>query len=202
VRCSTPFPGFVLRSSAMAKLEQYFAGASTYFAGYLKERELPSAYASADAFFLPSRTETLGLVPLEAMASGCPVVAAAAGGILDIVRDGVTGHLFKPGNPSGATEAIRRILFDSSHSEALRRQARLDVEKWGWAAATKQIELLYRKIIHRKQQLRDQLSPANGLRGSATEICETLDISRSTLRRLMRADPAPNGHHRLLRALN
>ncbi len=72
-------------------LEEHFAGTQTHFVGYLHGLELACAFASADAFIFPSRTETLGLVLLEAMAAGCPVVAAASGGITDIVIDSVNG---------------------------------------------------------------------------------------------------------------
>jgi glycosyltransferase involved in cell wall biosynthesis len=79
--------------------------------GYLTGRELGSAFASADAFIFPSRTETLGLVLLEAMASGCPVVASRSGGITDIVTDGVNGYLFDPGSDdSGAIFSTQRLL--------------------------------------------------------------------------------------------
>ena len=52
-------------------LEKHFADTHTHFVGYLAGEELAAAYASADAFIFPSRTETLGLVLLEAMAAGC-----------------------------------------------------------------------------------------------------------------------------------
>lgn len=82
-------------------LEAHFQGTATQFVGYLQGLELASAYASADAFIFPSRTETLGLVLLEAMAAGCPVVAAGTGGILDIVTDGKNGYLFDPADDQG-----------------------------------------------------------------------------------------------------
>ena len=67
--------------------------------GMLKGEELSSAYASADVFMMPSETETLGFVALEAMASGLPVVAVAAGGLVDIVtQPGVIGAL--PASPA------------------------------------------------------------------------------------------------------
>ena len=60
--------------------------------GMLNGEELSSAYASADIFMMPSESETLGFVALEAMASGLAVVAVAAGGLVDIItRPGVTG---------------------------------------------------------------------------------------------------------------
>ena len=59
--------------------------------GMLKGADLSAAYASADIFMMPSETETLGFVALEAMASGLPVVAVAAGGLTDIItQPGVT----------------------------------------------------------------------------------------------------------------
>ena len=62
--------------------------------GMLRGEELSAAYASADIFMMPSETETLGFVALEAMASGLAVVAVAAGGLVDIVtKPGVIGEL-------------------------------------------------------------------------------------------------------------
>jgi sulfoquinovosyltransferase len=58
----------------------------------MKGQELSEAYASADIFVMPSETETLGFVVLEAMASGVPVVAVAAGGLTDIVQHNSTGE--------------------------------------------------------------------------------------------------------------
>lgn len=58
----------------------------------MKGQELSEAYASADVFIMPSETETLGFVVLEAMASGVPVVAVAAGGLTDIVQHNKTGE--------------------------------------------------------------------------------------------------------------
>lgn len=172
------------------KLEQHFAGTATYFAGYLKGEELAAAYASADVFFLPSPTETLGLVLLEAMAAGCPVVAAGTGGVLDVVQDGVTGHLYDPRDRSGPLSAVRRLLDDSAHREVMRRQARLDAEQWSWAAATRQLVGFYRAVIEREQQLPRQITERRAPGASDEEICEALQISRATLRRHLHAQGA------------
>ena len=127
------------------QLERHFAGTNTHFIGYLMGKELGAAYASADAFVFPSRTETLGLVLLEAMAAGCPVVAANAGGIPDIVTDGENGFLFDPIDEKGAIEAIQRLF---SHDEyQLRTQARAEAERWSWAAATQQLQMYYEQIV-------------------------------------------------------
>jgi glycosyltransferase involved in cell wall biosynthesis len=133
---------------AREELEAHFAGTNTHFVGYLHGLELGSAYASADAFIFPSRTETLGLVLLEAMAAGCPVVAAASGGITDIVTDGVNGYLFDPLDKEGAIAATQRLLNASAERELLRQNARQEAEKWGWAAATRQLQSYYREIVY------------------------------------------------------
>jgi glycosyltransferase involved in cell wall biosynthesis len=128
-------------------LEAHFAGTQTHFVGYLQGLELASAFASADAFIFPSRTETLGLVLLEAMAAGCPVVAAASGGIPDIVTDGVNGYLFDPNDPEGAITATQRLLEAKAEREQLRYNARQEAERWGWAAATRQLQDYYRCVV-------------------------------------------------------
>ncbi len=128
-------------------LEKYFAGTPTNFVGYLTGVDLASAFASADAFIFPSRTETLGLVLLEAMAAGCPVVAARSGGIPDIVTDGVNGYLFDPADEEGAIAATIRLLAHQQERETLRENARKEAERWGWAAATRQLQNYYKAVI-------------------------------------------------------
>jgi glycosyltransferase involved in cell wall biosynthesis len=129
-------------------LEAHFAGTQTHFVGYLQGLELASAFASADAFIFPSRTETLGLVLLEAMAAGCPVVAAASGGIPDIVTDAVNGYLFDPNDAEGAITATQRLLEAKAEREQLRYNARQEAEHWGWAAATRQLQDYYRTVVN------------------------------------------------------
>ena len=135
-----------------SRLEEIFAGLPVNFVGYLAGEELASAYASGDAFVFPSSTETLGLVLLEAMAAGCPVVGANRGGIPDVVSDGVNGCLYEPeGSDGGAaslTAAVQRLLGDPTEREQLRRNARSEAERWGWAGATEQLRGFYRQILN------------------------------------------------------
>jgi glycosyltransferase involved in cell wall biosynthesis len=128
-------------------LEKHFAGTPTHFVGYLTGKALGSAFACADAFVFPSRTETLGLVLLEAMAAGCPVVAARSGGIPDIVTDGVNGYLFDPADDQGAIAATQRLLNQQQERETLRQNARVEAERWSWAAATRQLQNYYRAVV-------------------------------------------------------
>lgn len=128
-------------------LEKHFADTPTHFVGYLQGLELGAAFASADAFVFPSRTETLGLVLLEAMAAGCPVVAARSGGIPDIVSDGENGFLFDPLDENGAIAATQRLFANPVERETLRRNARREAERWSWSAATQQLKNYYEAVI-------------------------------------------------------
>ncbi len=135
------------------QLEKVFAGSATTFVGYLGGEDLASAYASADAFLFPSSTETLGLVLLEAMAAGCPVVGANRGGIPDIVTDGVNGCLYDPDSPTSLTAATERLLASTEQRQALRLAARSEAERWGWAGATQQLRRFYSEVVRPPLQL-------------------------------------------------
>jgi glycosyltransferase involved in cell wall biosynthesis len=129
------------------ELQRYFKETPTVFTGYLRGKELASAYASSDLFVLPSQTETLGLVLLEAMASGCPVVACRAGGVPDAVQDGVTGFLFEPNDQEGMVKSVTRALSSETNLDGVRSNARQDVEQHSWEGATDQLRLLYMETI-------------------------------------------------------
>ncbi len=137
------------------QLEAHFRGLPATFVGYLAGEELASAYASGDAFVFPSSTETLGLVLLEAMAAGCPVVGANRGGIPDIVSDGVNGCLYDPdgkdGGANSLTAAVQRLLGDPQQRQALRQAARAEAEHWGWAGATAQLRRFYTRLLEQEQ---------------------------------------------------
>jgi glycosyltransferase involved in cell wall biosynthesis len=131
------------------ELEKIFADTPTHFVGYLTGTDLATAFASSDAFIFPSRTETLGLVLLEAMAAGCPVIAANAGGIPDIVTNDVNGYLFDPNDEQGAIAATQRLLAQPEAKDRLRQNARQEAERWGWAAATRQLQRYYQSVVSR-----------------------------------------------------
>ena len=96
------------KGPAEAELRQHFQGTKTKFMGLMQGEALSRAYAAADVFVMPSESETLGFVVLEAMASEVPPVGAAAGGIPNLVNDGVNGYLFKPGDVDDLTQKVRK----------------------------------------------------------------------------------------------
>lgn len=128
-------------------LRSVFAGTPTVFTGYLAGDDLAAAYASADVFAFPSDTETLGFVAMEAMACGVPVVGARAGGIPDVIDDGVNGFLFTPGDSADLTEKLRLLLHDDELRAQFGQRARLEMQQWGWREATTGLVEHYEQAI-------------------------------------------------------
>ena len=118
------------------ELEEIFAGTDTVFMGMMTGEDLSRAYAAGDVFVMPSESETLGFVVLEAMASAVPPVAARAGGIPNLVRDGETGCLFAPGDVEDFTAKVRRLLDDKAYRRRMSEAGREETLKWNWQAAT------------------------------------------------------------------
>ncbi len=118
---------------ARPALERTLAGAPVHFAGYQRGAALATAYASADMFVFPSDTETFGQVIQEAMASALPVVAARAGGALDLVHAGVTGELFTPGSAGDLRTQIRTLIQDPARRVAMGHAARAAAERRSWS---------------------------------------------------------------------
>eukprot|EP01025_Chloroclados_australasicus_P050333 TRINITY_DN5776_c0_g1_i4.p2 TRINITY_DN5776_c0_g1~~TRINITY_DN5776_c0_g1_i4.p2 ORF type:complete len:216 (-),score=29.58 TRINITY_DN5776_c0_g1_i4:367-1014(-) len=131
---------FVGDGPARQELEEHFQGTKTVFLGMLSGETLSSAYASGDFFAMPSESETLGFVVLEAMASSIPVVAVKAGGIPDIVtKPGVNGFLYERGNVDEAVEYINNLLSDDGLRQRVAEAGRQEVSKWDWHASTKNL---------------------------------------------------------------
>ncbi len=89
------------------------------FLGWKSQAELLELYAGADVFVLPSLTEALGVALLEAMAAGLPVIGSDAGGIPEIITDGVNGLLVPPDNPARLADALVRALSSPELASAL-----------------------------------------------------------------------------------
>jgi glycosyltransferase involved in cell wall biosynthesis len=117
------------------------------FLGVLDHKcALPQLYASADAFVFASLTETLGLVVLEAMASGLPVIATPAGGVADHLRDGENGLAFPANDVNGMAHAMVRLAMDGTLREKLARGARRSAEELDWEGELDRLGASYREV--------------------------------------------------------
>ncbi len=132
---------------ARAELGEQFAGTPTTFMGYLRGQELWSAFASADMFVFPSALETFGLVLIEAMAAGLPVVTSRVGGVDDMVRPGVNGYVFNVGDTRGMMDGVRAIMSDKSKRAVMGRNARLFAETQSWPAMMDELVACYDDLI-------------------------------------------------------
>jgi len=124
---------------------------SVTFLGNLdRQRELPVLYASADAFVYASTTETLGLVVLEAMAAGTPVVATPAGGVADHLRHGENGLAYPAMDVEACADAMRRLYRDRELLLRLRDGARHTAERRTWEHEMDRLDASYREVISRR----------------------------------------------------
>jgi len=120
------------------------------FLGMLDRRSrLPDLYANCDAFVFASVTETLGLVVLEAMASGLPVIAVPEGGVRDHLRDGRNGIACRAGDVPGMALAMVRIATEWGLSRRLARGARHTAESLSWDREIERLEQSYREVVAR-----------------------------------------------------
>lgn len=105
-------PGY-LEGELKSKVSEWGMQENVEFRGYLGEDAIRNWMATADCLVLPSRTESMPLVILEAMAAGCPVVATKVGAVPSMLRDGNAGFLFDAGDVEGLIKCLNTIREDS-----------------------------------------------------------------------------------------
>jgi phosphatidylinositol alpha 1,6-mannosyltransferase len=126
------------------------AGPDVLFLGVLdRQRSLPRLYASADAFLFTSLTETLGLVVLEAMSSGVPVIATPAGGVADHLRDDQNGVAFPAHDIDAMAKAIVALTLDAQRRRRLGLGARQTAMALDWETELDRLDASYRDVLRR-----------------------------------------------------
>jgi glycosyltransferase involved in cell wall biosynthesis/predicted metal-dependent phosphoesterase TrpH len=121
-------------------------GEAASFLGWLEGAELAGAYASADIFLFPSRTDTFGQVILEAHASGLPVVAVAEGGPLSLIENRVSGLLCDPDGRALA-DAVLELADSPLLRERLARAGLASVRQRTWERALERLAAGYRRVL-------------------------------------------------------
>ena len=125
-------------------------GDTATFLGWLHGDALPRAYASADMFLFPSVTDTYGQVVVEAQASGLPVIAANAGGPVDLIEDGVSGLLREP-EPEALAGAITRLASEPLQRRRLGAGGIAAARGRSWEAALEQLAAGYDAALGRER---------------------------------------------------
>jgi D-inositol-3-phosphate glycosyltransferase len=117
------------------------------FLGAVDHERLPLFYSAADVCVVPSFYESFGLVALEAMACGTPVVASRVGGLAGTVRDGETGYLIPWRCPEPFAERLELLLDNEELRRAMGHSAREAVERYRWGNVAEAVVAIYRELI-------------------------------------------------------
>jgi phosphatidylinositol alpha-mannosyltransferase len=116
--------------------------------GTVPHDELPRYHAAAELFVSPAiGQESFGIVLVEAMAAGVPVVASDIPGYREIVRDGIDGLLVPPNDPPALAAAIRRVLTEPDLATALSTSGRVRAEAFAWDAVVPRLEAVYGRVL-------------------------------------------------------
>jgi D-inositol-3-phosphate glycosyltransferase len=116
------------------------------FVGSRAQDTLTYYYSAAEVVVVPSYYESFGLVALEAMACGTPVIASRVGGLQHTVEDGVTGFLVPAGDPQALAEKLRVVLCDSDLRQRLGTDARHRAQSYAWATVAERVMGVYQQL--------------------------------------------------------
>lgn len=117
------------------------------FIGKIPIENVPCYLAASDVFVLPSLSEGMPNVVLEAMAAGLPIVATKVGGLPEIIKNGENGFLVEPKNAEQISEKVSLILMDSRLRETLSRNNRENSKNFNWDNIAQKLEGIYKKYI-------------------------------------------------------
>lgn len=124
------------------------------FPGALSRAQVAWAMAGAAAFVLPSRVEPFGIVVLEALRAGCPVVVSDRGGATEIVRDGIDGLVADPFDAKVLAETVERLLADEGLAARLRAAGPTRAAEFGWGELAHRYRSVYDDTVASRGQNR------------------------------------------------
>jgi D-inositol-3-phosphate glycosyltransferase len=116
------------------------------FLGAKDQDMLPNYYAAAEMVVMPSHYESFGMVALEAMATGTPVIASEVGGLAFLVRDGENGFLVPSRDPEALAERIYTLLNDANCQKVLGRNAQEYAQKYAWPEIVSRMLKVYASL--------------------------------------------------------
>ena len=119
-----------------------------YFTGYMDSKQVCKMYKCADVSVFPSTYEPFGIVALEAMLSGAPVVVSDIGGLNEIVEHGVDGMKSYAGNPNSLADSILALLYNPQLADSVVKKAKAKVKnEYNWAKIAQDTHFTYQKAI-------------------------------------------------------
>jgi D-inositol-3-phosphate glycosyltransferase len=141
-------------SAEMARIQKMCddltVGKMVAFLGKRSQDTLPYYYSAAEVVVMPSHYESFGMVALEAMACGTPVLASQVGGLAFLVQDGVTGYHVPDGDDEALCERLSALLGNAALRRTLGRNAVEYAQKYAWDKIAVQVLGVYRDVISTK----------------------------------------------------
>lgn len=122
-------------------------GGCVTFVGKVPNERVPAYMAAADIFVLPTLSESFGIVNLEAMAAGLPVVASRVGGLPEIIEEGENGFLVEPKKPEQIADRVLMLLSDAGLRQNMAQSNRNKARRYSWQNTVGQLEALYRRLL-------------------------------------------------------
>jgi phosphatidylinositol alpha-mannosyltransferase len=133
-------------------VRQGWSPSDVMFAGYVSAEDLPRYYQSCDVFCAPNTgQESFGIVLLEAMAAGAPIVASDIPGYRDVVADGEQGLLVEPKNPGALADALCRLLGNPDLRATMRRVGHAKARDYDWPRVAGQVLDYYFDVLERRE---------------------------------------------------
>ncbi|MBI5669930.1 MAG: glycosyltransferase [Chloroflexi bacterium] len=144
-----------LNNAELTRLRQFSADLGledcVEFLGAKDQAQLPLYYAASLAVVMPSDYESFGMVALEAMACGTPVIASQVGGLAYLIRDGETGFLVPVREPDALAERIGVLLADPHQREEMGQAAARLARQYTWPAITDRLLQLFQRVLEQRR---------------------------------------------------
>ena len=138
-----------LRSELVKRVAESGLAGKVHITGYLDTNTIRRLFLAADVCVIPSLYEPFGIVALEAMAAGCPVVASDTGGLSEIIEHEKTGVKVYPNNPDSLAWGILRVLESKDLAEYLKKNMREKVEReYRWSTIAQTTKSVYGEVLN------------------------------------------------------
>ena len=169
-----------------AQVEYLGLGNKVYFTGYMDHRSLCKLYRAADIAVFPSTYEPFGIVALEGMLAGNPIVVSDIGGLNEIVEHGVNGMKSYAGNPNSIADSILTLLFDHKLCNTIVKNAKAKVKaEYNWTKIAQDSHFTYQKAIaetmaarQAKQIEQEKASKVKKMKGDEKELSNLLEFRK------------------------
>ena len=147
-----------------------------YFTGYMDAKQVCKMYKCADISVFPSTYEPFGIVALEAMLAGTPVVVSDIGGLNEIVNHGIDGMKSYAGNPNSLADSILELLYNPQLSDNIVKKAKAKVKnEYNWAKIAQDTHFIYQKAICQTmaERQKNQIAQEKARKTKKTKSTET-----------------------------